>query len=176
MISLAVDEVVAMCQFMVQAVRAGKPFWRTFWVGDTIEGGGPDTRTPRYGASPVQFAPSLVWGVTIPWNLAVSAVLSIWLLAAPAVFQTRGAAADSDHLVGAVALTVVAIALAEVTRVARFLNVLCGVWVAVAPWLLSGSTPAARWADLIVGIALILLSLPRGRVREHYGSWDRYVV
>jgi hypothetical protein len=44
MIPLAVDEVVAMSQFMAQAVREGKPFWRTFWVGDTIEGGAKDVR------------------------------------------------------------------------------------------------------------------------------------
>jgi hypothetical protein len=175
MIPLAVDEVVAMCQFMVRAVRAGKPFWWTFWVGDTIEGGAPDTRTPDYGASAARFAPSLVWGVTIPWNLAISALLSIWLLAAPAIFSTRGPLADSDHLIGAVALTVVATAFAEVMRAVRFLNILCGTWVVIAPWLLSGGTPAARWADVLVGVTLILLSLPRGRVRERYGGWDRYV-
>jgi hypothetical protein len=97
-------------------------------------------------------------------------------MAAPAVFQTRGAAAESDHLVGALALTVAATALAEVTRAARFLNVLCGAWAAAAPWLLSGSTPTARWIDLAVGVALILCNLPRGPVRERYGNWDRWIV
>jgi hypothetical protein len=176
MIPLAVDEVVAMCQFMVQAVREGKPFWRTFWVGDTIAGDASDTRTPRYGASPSQLAPSLFWGVTIPWNLAGSALLSLWLLAAPAVLQTHGPLADSEHLVGALALTVAATAFAEVTRAIRFLNVLCGGWAAVAPWLLSGGARSGRWADLAVGIALLLLTLPRGKVRAHYGSWDRWVI
>ena len=176
MIPLAIDEVVAMCQFMAQSVRQGKPFWRTFWVGDTIEGGAEDARTPRYGTPVSRIVPAQLWGVTINWSLAVSAVLSIWLLAVPAVFQTFGAAADSDHLVGALALTVVATALAEVTRAARFLNVLCGAWVAIAPWLLSGSTPAARWSDIAVGVALALLSLPRGAVRERYGGWDRFVI
>ena len=33
MISLTLDEVVAMCQFLVQAMREGQPFWRTFWLG-----------------------------------------------------------------------------------------------------------------------------------------------
>jgi hypothetical protein len=29
---------------------------------------------------------------------------------------------------------------------------------------------------VIVGLVLILLSLPRGPVRERYGNWDRCVV
>lgn len=176
MIPLAVDEVIAMGQFMRDSVRNGKPFWRTFWVGDTIEGGANDERTPHYGAPLSRVAPSQCWGVTVPWTLAVSAVLGVWLLAAPAVLGAHGPAADSDHLVGAVVLTVVATALAEVTRAARYLNVLCGAWLILAPWLLTGDSAAARWNDVAVGLALILLGLPRGPVRERYGGWDRYVV
>jgi SPW repeat len=104
----------------------------------------------------------------------VSAGLGIWLLAAPAVFGTQGAIADSSHVVGALVVTIAATAMAEVTRAARFLNALLGAWVALAPWLLSGALPAARWHDALVGAALILLSLPRGRVRERYGTWQRY--
>jgi hypothetical protein len=176
MIPLAVDEVVAMCQFMRQAVREGKPFWSTFWVGDTIAGGDKDDRTPRYGMPLDQIALSQFWGAAIPWNQAISGILSIWLLAAPAFFQTHGAAANSDHLVGAIALTVVATALAEVTRAARFINILFGAWLVAAPWLLNGFTLGGQWSDVTVGAALILLSLPRGAVRENYGSWDRYIV
>jgi hypothetical protein len=160
---------------MVKSVRGGKPFWRTFWVGDTIEGGAKDERSPHYGAPLSRLAPAQCWGVTVPWNLAVSAVLGVWLLAAPAVLGAHGPSADSDHVAGALVLTVAATALAEVTRVARFLNVLCGAWLVLAPWVLSGDSAAARWDDVIVGIALILLSLPRGPVRERYGNWDWYV-
>ena len=31
-------------------------------------------------------------------------------------------------------------------------------------------------ATLMTGIALILLSLPRGEVRERYGTWDRHII
>lgn len=61
-------------------------------------------------------------------------------------------------------------------RAFRFLNVLAGTWLVLAPWVLTGDSPAARWNDVIVGLALILLSLPRGPVRERYGNWDRFVV
>jgi hypothetical protein len=118
----------------------------------------------------------MVWEVGVPWNLLLSVAFGIWLMFAPSVFCTQGAAADSDHLVGALVVTFAVIALGEVARAARFTNILLGAWIIAAPWLLSGTTGGATWNDVIVGGVLILMSLPRGKVREHYGSWDRYMV
>ncbi len=176
MIPLTVDEVVATCQFLAQARRNGKPFWRTFWVGDTVEGEAKDTRTPHYGTRLAPAVSAMTWGVTVPWRLLVSAALGLWLMAAPAVFETSGVAADSDHLVGALAITTAVIAMAEVVRAGRFLNVLFGVWLIVAPWLFSGASAGARVNDVITGVAVILLSFRRGMVHERYGTWDRYIV
>lgn len=178
MIPLTVDEVVAMGQFLRQCVRDGKPFWRTFWVGDTIAGGEGDRRTPQYrdGRSPVRMAPAMVWGVTAPWTLVVSAGLGVWLMFAPAVLGSEGRAADSDHLVGAVIVTTSVIVMAEVIRAGRFLNTMLGAWIVAAPWLLSGAPLPARWNDVIIGAAVIALSIPRGTARERYAGWNRYIV
>lgn len=97
-------------------------------------------------------------------------------MAAPGVFGTQGTAADSNHLVGALVATFAAIALGEVTRAARFVNVVAAAWIIAAPWLLSGATPAATWNNVIVGALVALLSIPRGGVRERYGSWNRLIV
>src|SRR5439155_1580106 len=76
--------------------------------------------------------------------------------------------ADSDHLIGALVITVAVIAMAEVGRALRFINVLFGLWLIAAPWLLAGGTMPAAWAEVAVGLILIALSLPRGqRTREH---------
>jgi SPW repeat len=177
MIPLTVDEVVAMLQFMARSVREGKPFWRTFWVGGTIENEvNPDTRSPQYGAPVGELVRAGAWGVSLPWNLILCMALAVWLMFAPAVLGTRAAAADSDHLTGALIVTVAGIATAEVVRAGRLLNILLGAWVIAAPWLLGGAPPAARWNDLLVGAAVLLLSLPTGSVREQYGSWSRYVA
>ena len=176
MIPFAVDEVIAMGQFMRQSVRDGKPFWRTFWVGDTIAGSSDDKRTPEYGAPAAKMIAPMVWGVTVPWNLLAAAALGIWLMFSPAFFGTTGAAADSDHLVGALITTVSVIVMAEVIRAGRFLNLLLGGWVVVAPWLLAGAGAATRWNDVIAGLAIIALSFPRGPVRERYATWDRLIV
>lgn len=176
MIPLTVDEIVAMLQFMADARRKGKPLWRTFWVGDTMEGGGPDQRTPPYGSTLAGVLPPMAWGVTLPWTLIATMALGIWLVAAPAVLGGGAAAADSDRLVGALILTDAAIATAEVTRAWRFVNIPAGLWLMIAPWLLAGSTPTATWNDVIVGVAVIFLALSRGRIREHYAAWNRYIV
>jgi hypothetical protein len=95
---------------------------------------------------------------------------------APAIFGATGRAADSDHLVGALITTIAVIVMAEVIRAGRFLNLLLGAWIIAAPWFLSGVTAGAKWNDVFVGIAVILISLPRGSVRERYAKWDRLII
>lgn len=176
MVPLAVDEVVAMFQFLAQAHRDGKPMWRTFWIGGTLDVPGEDKRTPRLTASLAQTLPAMTWGVNIPWTLIVSSAVGIWLMFAPFVFASQDRAADSDHLVGALVVTFAVIAMAEATRAARLINILFGAWIVLAPWLVSGSTTGAKLNDILAGAALIILSIPRGRVKERYGSWEPYII
>jgi hypothetical protein len=176
MIPFTIDEVVAMGQFMAGRVRAGKPFWWTFFVGDTTEGGGPDSRTPRYGSALASQIPASAWGVTLPVTLALSTLLGLWLMFAPAVLGGAGTAANGDRLVGALIVTVAAISTAEVVRAFRFFNVLFGVWLLVAPWTLTGSNSTMTWNDIASGVLLFALTLPRGAVRERYAEWDQWIV
>jgi len=176
MIPLAVDEVVAMGQFLAQIRREGKPLWTTFWRGGTLEGNEGDLRTPDFHAPLGQTVPATAWGVTAPWTLLVSAALGIWMLVAPAVLQIQGAAANSSYIAGALITTFAVLAMAEVTRAARFLNLLVALWVLASPWILAGATAEGRWNGVAVGILLVIASLPRGKVKERYGHWDAWVV
>ena len=94
---------------------------------------------------------------------------------APSVLGSVGTAAHSDHLFGALIVTVAVIALADVGRAMRFVNVLFGAWVVAAPWILDGATTASRLGGAIAGALVILLSLPRGAVGERYGTWQRFI-
>jgi hypothetical protein len=74
-------------------------------------------------------------------------------------------------------ITVAVCAMAEVARPLRFINILFGLWLIAAPWLLANTIAEAAWNDVISGMSIVALSLPRGkRSDEHYGAWDRYVV
>ena len=69
----------------------------------------------------------------------------------------------------------ISIAAAEVARAARFLNIPLGAALCVTPFIHDAST-AATVASLLCGLALIALSVPRGRISNHYGRWDRLIV
>jgi uncharacterized membrane protein len=182
MIAPAVDEVVAMGQFLAGAKREGKPFWRTFWVGGTLE----QYRTPSSaGAAAAQrsgrrsTAAKLVAALdlnNVPWTLLLSAAIGLWLMTAPAALTVTGAAADNNHLAGALVVTWAVIAFGEVGRPVRLLNIPTGLWIAVSPWLLSGATDVSRWLDVLAGMLLVLLSVRRGRIEERFGSWNRVLI
>ena len=176
MIPFALDELVAMGQFLLQSWRTGQPFWRTFLQGGAMPGAAQGSR-PGFGSKFPTLAAHMAWGVTVPWTLLASTALGAWLMLTPLILGTEPPFAHSDHLVGALIITVAVIAMAEVARALRFINVLFGLWLLAAPWLLAGAGTGATANGIIAGLLLIGLSLPRGtRSQEHYGVWDRYIV
>ena len=176
MIPYSLDELVAMGQYLVQDHRRGGRFWRTFFRGGAQPDGGRDDK-PGFDAPLKAAYASAARGITVPWTLVASALLGASLMFTRVLFDTRPPMADSDHLVGALVLTIAVIAMAEVGRALRFVNVAFGLWLVVAPWVLDGAGTVASWMGVAIGVALVVLSLPRGtRSQEHYGSWDRFVV
>lgn len=179
MISPAVDEVVAMCQFLAASRREGKPFWRTFWVGGTLAA--ESTRPHQHpGATGRRRLISQILTAVelrrVPWNLVVSAGLGVWVMFSPAALGIARPAANSSYLAGALVVTWSVIAFGEIVRPVRFLNVAMGLWIASAPWLLSGHTGISQWFDVAVGAALVGLSFRRGRIEERFAGWNKYLV
>ena len=176
MIPLTVDELGAMVQYMARSLRAGRPFIRTFLTGgpdfgDSEKGLIDAPRTARGQAA------ASVWGITLPWSLLTVCAIGVVLMFSRLLFDAEGAMADSDHLIGAMLITIAGIATAEVARSLRFLNVPLGLWLIASPWLLSGLTPGQGWYAIVGGLLAIALSLPRGqRSEHHYGNWDRLIV
>lgn len=151
-----------MVQFIARKKREGHSAWRVFWLGGDLPEDAPARTTTR----PATWRPrGMLWGFSASWSLLAAAALGVWLMFAPAAFGVgiQQAAADSDHLIGALVVVVSVIALAEVARPARFLNVPLGLWLLGAPWFLAGATTLSRWNSALVGLAVILLSLPRRR-------------
>ena len=177
LIPYSVDEVGATVQFLWRSWRARRPFWRTL-----LQGGAPlaEGRDPvdDFDLSFVAFVREfLKGGVNYPWTLAASTAVGVALMLTGRVLGAAPSLAHSDHVVGCLAITVAVSAMAEMIRPARFLNVPLGLWVAASPFLLDGGGTAAMIGDVVLGLALALLSLPRGaRSEEHYGGWDRYIV
>jgi hypothetical protein len=87
----------------------------------------------------------------------------------------EGGMADADHLIGALALTIVSLAAAEVARPLRLLLVPLGVALLVTPFVLQANAGGTA-ASILCGIGLILLSLRRGPIGQRYGRWQRLIV
>jgi hypothetical protein len=176
MIPYSLDELVATGQFLVDRKRAGRPLWHVFWHGDTMEGGRRDDRF-EFDRPATRFLAAM-WsgGVTAPWTLNACVAIGLALMCTRLLFDTSGAMANSDHLVGSLVVVIAVSAWAEVARALRWLIVPFGAWLVVAPWWLDGAgSTAAVVASVIAGIALMTLSVPRGAVRGRYGSWNRYI-
>ncbi len=178
MITLTVDEVVAMGQHVRDGARRGDrdgSTWKVFWMGGDASDSTPDERTPTIAAThdkPGDVFRASLWGASAPWNLVSVAGLGLWLLAAPAVFDIdiRSGAADVAHIGGAFVIVAAVIALAEPVRAIRLINVPAGVVVAGLVFL---TNPGAAYAAAvaITGVGVALLSVRRGHIRESYGNW-----
>lgn len=140
---------------------------------------GMDYGEPAQPTRPVDTArPAAAWwGVTYLWTLLAAALLGAWLLLAPALLGSEGTPlGTSDRLAGSLAITWALIALAEVARPLRYLNVPIGLWLVAAPFVLGAGLGPAAWSGIVAGLLLVGLSLPRGTVHERYGGFSKYVV
>jgi hypothetical protein len=174
MISLSVDEVVAMMQLLKRRMSEGVGLWHAFWMGGHLseEDAGLDGETRSERDRPA----GMFWGVSIPWYLLGAMALGFWLMLSPAVFGTQGPLADSSHLVGALIVSFTVIATGEPARAVRFLNIPLGAWVAIAPWLF-GAPMLVAANGVAVGVLVVLASIPQGTIRDEYGHWwPQYIV
>lgn len=170
MIALAIDEVVAVLHYLYSQ---GKGWKAVFWKGGDAPGSSEDDKTPPLTSGVSAAWPAMVRGVSIPWNLCFTALLGLWMMFAPSMLDMSKGLADGNHIFGAVVVAISVIAMAEVVRAGRYINVLIALWPLGSCWFSSG---LAFWTQLAVGLALVVLSLPRGPIREKYGEWDRFIV
>jgi nucleoside-diphosphate-sugar epimerase len=171
----SLDELLATLQFLRRRARAGRSLLRVLLFGDTDEGRReevPDEFDRPPGAILKDVASG---GVSLPWNLALAALVGLWLMFTRVTLGATDGMANADHLIGSLALTVISVAAAEVARPVRYLNVPLGAALFVTPFAY-GADATATAASLACGAALIALSLRRGPIRERYGAWTRLIV
>jgi hypothetical protein len=89
-------------------------------------------------------------------------------------------AANIDYVLGSVVWVIAVIALAEVAHATRFVNIVTAIALMVLPWLLGdnggGGTMMSSLNNLAVGALIIALSIPPGKIKNTYGSWNRLII
>ena len=184
-IPYSLDELLATLQFLRRRAQAGQHWLRIFFVGDTDEipkipmipnAASIETNTDEFDQSPsAVFKAAITGGVSLPWNLALAALIGLSLMFTRLTLDIDGNIAHAHHVIGSLVLTVVSIAAAEVARPVRYLNMLLGAALMAAPFMFAAGITATI-VSVGLGVALIVLSVRRGLIRERYGNWDRWII
>lgn len=90
----------------------------------------------------------------------INFILGIWLIISPYILSYTSSAARWDQTAfGIVILILSAIRYAAPSAAwSSWLNGLAGLWMIIAPWILSYNRTVAYWNEVIVGIVVALLA------------------
>jgi hypothetical protein len=168
MILLTAGELVAVLQLLKETRQKGGSLSQVFWKGV----GSP---LPKVAPAAPRKALKFSIGATLPWNLALSIFLGIWLMASPAVLQLNKNLAVGNFILGPMIVAFSVIACAEAFRSIRYLNVLFGLALILLPWIVTGSRLGGVLNDVSMGILIVALAFRRGPVWERYGAWERLI-
>ncbi len=119
---------------------------------------------------------------TYAWTDIVNLLLGIWLFISPWVLQFAAAsgtgsqfdnAAWNAWVLGVIVFIVAAVALSAYARAPEWLNLLLGIWIFIAPWVLGfalvGSS-AAAWDHWVVGALVFIFAGTRLSGMQRIGS------
>lgn len=81
-------------------------------------------------------------------------------------------AQTNNRIVGPLVVSLSVIAIWQITRALRWLNLPLGLWLIVAPGLLGYFTSSAGWSDMAAGIVLTVLAFVPGKHPHRFaGGW-----
>ena len=173
-IPYSLDELIATSEFLYRRKKQGRPLLRIFFTGDTDK----ETRHEKennFEQTPFTIIKNMfTGGVTLPWNLALCIPIGIWLMFTRLTLGSDNGMANADHIIGSLVLTVTITALAELGRAIRYLLIPLGMALFMTPFVFNVSVMAIV-SSLICGVLLIGLSLPKGKIHNTYGVWNKAV-
>ena len=158
-----------MWQHMVQRKQKGDSLWKVFWKGGEALSTATDQRSPEMAElidNPWTVFKSSIWGMSFPWMLTIPTVLGVWLMASPTVFGIgiETPFADLNHLGGALVIVFAVMAMAEVLRSFRYLNILLGLVLAVMPSFFQHVNVVLTLSTSLTGLFVMALSFSKGKI------------
>ena len=137
--------------------------WCTLlFKGGLCPGAAPDRLTPPMDSSLLSLFKSALSGITCPWNLVLSTLSGIFLMAIPGLFHLRGLMYDLDPILGALAAVVSVISMSEYARKSRLLLLAPALALLISTWI-AMDQPILHTA---VAILIAALSIRKGPILE----------
>ncbi|HZD88639.1 MAG TPA: SPW repeat protein, partial [Pseudolabrys sp.] len=101
-----------------------------------------------------RFTPPRQWEDWLSWALGLWMLIAPWALR----FEFQAAATKACVITGVLLILVEAVTLSAFRAWEEWLNVLLGVWLIAAPWLLGVVSTAAMANFVIVGVIVVFLA------------------
>jgi hypothetical protein len=106
------------------------------------------------------------------WLQVCNIILGIWLLVSPDILGLSPHVARLGRIAGPVAIFIAVLALRDVTRGARVVNIVTGLFLLISIPAAQGATTLDYVNGTVVGWLLIVFALPRGAVHQRMdGGW-----
>lgn len=104
------------------------------------------------------------------WSKILNILVGTWLMVAPAILEYGPEASNNGHIIGPIIITFSVISLWEATDLLRKWNYPFGVWLILAPWVLSYAATLPVISDMASGILIIVLSSFTKKIKYRYGG------
>jgi hypothetical protein len=169
MILLSGAEIIATLTFLRKGVQEGESLWKLLWNGKKMVKAGALT-PPRQRRTD-----QVAWGFFPCWNLTLTALVGIYLMFSPYLFSSQGILAMIEYIIGPFMVTFSVVAMVEVYRAIRFVNIFLAVALLCIALIWPELQGGATWNAIIVSLVALLVAWRRGLIRERYGSWERCI-
>ena len=161
----AIAEVTATIQFLRHSKE--KPFLALLFQGGTCAKEKPDRLTPPMESPILTLLESSLSGLTFPWNLSLSAILGVFVMAIPSLFNLEGILYQMNPILGAFTTVVSIVSFSECARKARYLNFGLGALLLIGTLVAHNQIGnKVLLVQLTLAIGIALLSLRKGPIRQ----------
>ncbi|MBX9745177.1 MAG: vitamin K epoxide reductase family protein [Chlamydiales bacterium] len=166
-IPFAIGEVAASIQYLRYSKQ--KPFFQLLFFGGKCPGEKPDTGSLSMDQPLLTLFKASLSGLTFPWNLSLSALIGIAIIAIPSSLEVKGLLYNIDPILGALITIISVTTFAEYARKARYLN--CLIATALLTCTLSSFSQQSLsiiFLHVILSVIVALLSLRKGPIQEQW--------
>lgn len=104
------------------------------------------------------------------WAAILNIILGLWVMASPAVLTLQAPLSSSQYITGPLIVTFSIIAVSDLNRGVRRLNLLFGLWLICSVFIFESPTQMTALLIGATGMAVAALSFFTGKTKGNYGG------